>query len=221
MARAVQQNFTKGEIAPEMEARFDLSAYQVGLRRARNCMVVKTGGIRKRMGTRYIADAISNPSRLIPFQFSNEQGYALEFGQATMRPLAFGGAILEPANGLSVVSITNANPAVAVVTNNGFTVGRQVYFVDIEGMTEINGRFITIIGKPDANTLILDIDTTNFGVFTGSAGGDVNVTPPVPPTPPVVPPVLPPPPDPPVGSGGGGGFDDGGSFHDDSGKNQN
>lgn len=206
MPRQWQTNFSKGEISPEAEGRFDLSAYQVGCRQAVNVNIRRTGGLSKRMGTRFVAPSLSDQAKMVPFQFSDEQAYALEFGQAYMRPMALGGAILEQPNGLAVISITKGNPTVIQVQNHGFLVGDEVYFKDIEGMSQINDRFLTITAVGDANHFSVDIDSTAFDNFTGSGGGDTNATVPTPPTPPVVPPPIVEPDPPPTGTGSGGGY---------------
>lgn len=215
--RSAATNFTKGELSPEVESRFDLPLYQAGLRRARNVKIRRTGGVSKRMGTRFVAEASANPARLIPFQFSNTQAYALELSQALMRPLALGGAVLETK--LTVTAITKAANAKITAAYHGYSVGDQVYLTDIEGMVEINDRFLTVMSVPDQNNFTVDFDSTNAGTFTGDSGG---ITRPTPPDPPPTPPTVPPPivtPDPPdVGSGSGGIFSGGvwhgiGDFH--------
>jgi hypothetical protein len=206
--RAAILNFTKGELSPELESRFDLPMYQAGLRQALNVKIKRTGGVSRRMGTRFVAEALSNPARLFPFQFSDQQAYALEFGQAYMRPLALGGAVLE--DGLKITAITKASNAQLTIAYHGYSVGDQLYIKSDDpaafGMSEILDRWLTVLTVPDANTITVDFDSTSatdFGVDTGT----VNPGPPPPPPPP--PPVPPPPtiPDPPaVGSGSGGGY---------------
>lgn len=204
--RAALLNFTKGVIAPELEARFDLPAYQAGLRQALNVKIRRTGGVSKRMGTRYVAHALGTTSRLLPFQFSDDQAYALEFEQALMRPYALGGAILE--EGLKVTAITRAANAQVTAAYHGYSVGDQLYFKDIPGMVEINDRFLTVVSVIDDNNFTLDIDSTNFSLFVNTDTGTVRVGPPAaPPAPPTVPPVLTPPTGPDVGSGSSGGYD--------------
>lgn len=205
-------NFSKGEIAPELEARFDTSAYQAGLRRARNVRIRRTGGVMKRMGTRFVAECLSTTAvRLIPFQFSDSQAYALEFGQGYMRPAALGGVVLE--EDLAVTAITKDVNAKVTVAFHGYSVGDQVYFSDIEGMSEINDRFLTVVSVLDANNFRVDFNSQNAGTFTGSGGGTVRTgTPAPPPPPPPVPPPPPPPEPPEVGGGGGGGYDGDGKW---------
>lgn len=211
--RAALLNFSKGEIAPELEARFDLSAYQVGLRRAENVKIRRTGGVSKRMGTRFVSECLSSTARLFPFQFSDEQGYALEFGQAYMRPLALGGAVLE--EGLKITAITKAANAQLTAAFHGYTVGQQIYIKSSDpatfGMHEILDRWLTVLTVPSANTFTVDINSTNFTAF-GSDTGTVRVgVPDPPPVPPPVPAPAPAPPPPTVGSGSGGGYTGGGT----------
>ena len=210
--RAALLNFTKGEISPELESRFDLPAYQAALRRATNVKIRRTGGISKRMGTRFVSECLSGVAGLLNFQFSDDQGYALEFGQGYMRPLAYGGAVLE--EGLKINAITKAANAQITIPFHAYLVGQQIYLTSDDpaafGMHEILDRWLTVVSVVDANNFTVDIDSTgfsNFGVDTGT----VRVGAPAPPPadPPVPPPIAEP--DPPeIGSGSGGGYGIGG-----------
>lgn len=206
--RAALLNFSKGEISPEMEARFDMAAYQVGLRTARNVKIRRMGGVSKRMGTRFVAEALSETGKLFPFQFSDEQGYALEFGQAYMRPLALGGAVLE--EGLKVTAITKAANAKITAAFHGYSVDDQVYLKsensEAFGMYEILDRWLTVISVQSASQFTVDIDSTGFSTFGVDTGTVRTGAPAPPPTPPVVPPPATAPPPPTTGTGGGGGY---------------
>lgn len=211
--RSVQSNFTRGEVAPEIEARFDVSAYASGLRRARNVRVRKTGGVSKRMGTRFVAMALGQETavRLAPFQFSDEQAYALELGQAYMRPVALGGMVL--AEGLQVTAISNEAQAKITAAYHAYEVGDPVYLRLVEGMTEINDRFLTVVEVVDENNFRVDFDSRAAGVFTASGGGVTRPgTPPPPPPAPAVPPPASLPSPPVVGGGGSGGYNDQGEW---------
>lgn len=199
--RAALLNFSKGEISPEVEARFDLEVSKAALRKAENVIIRRTGGVRKRPGSRYVATSLSSAPRLYPFQFSDTQAYCLEFANALMRPLAFGGAVLE--TGLKVTAITNAVTAQVTCAYHGYSVGDQVWFDSVQGMTGINGRFLNVVTVIDANNFTVNYDSTDDGAFTTDTGGVVNSAPPSPPPPP--PPVPPPPPSPPPPTVGGGG----------------
>jgi hypothetical protein len=219
--RAALLNFTKGEISPELDARFDLSAYQVGLRRARNVKIKRTGGVSKRMGTRFVAEALGATARLFPFQFNDEQGYALEFGQAYMRPLALGGAVLETAslidlNGLKVIAITKGLTTNIQVNYHAYLAGDQVYLKSDDpatfGMVEILDRWLTVLSVPDGNHIVVDYDSTNATNFGSDVGTNRVGAPAAPPAPPTVPAPLDPPAPPEIGSGSGGGYTSGGGL---------
>ena len=57
--------------------------------------VLRQGALRKRPGTQFIAEvkASAMKTRLIPFTFSTEQAYVLEFGERYIRVYANGGRI--------------------------------------------------------------------------------------------------------------------------------
>lgn len=159
------------------------------------------------MGTRFVAECLADTARLFPFQFSDEQGYALEFGQAYMRPLALGGAVLE--EGLKITAITKAVQAKITAALHGYSAGQQVYLKsddpDAFGMIEILDRWLTVVSVQDADNFTVDIDSTGFAVFATDTGV-VRSVPVADPTPPAVPTPLPEPVPPVIGSGSGGGY---------------
>lgn len=208
--RIAQPNFSKGELAPHLWGRFDVDAYQTAVRKARNCYVLKYGGLEKRPGTRFVAEVLddSGPVRLIPFQFSIEQTYALEMGQGYMRVAALGGLVLNEQ--LAITSITNEAQAKITAAYHGYSVGNQVYLSGIAGDLgeELNGRIATVSAVVDANNFRIDISTVDMAAFTTADGGITRTGAPDPdPDPPTVPPVVTPPDPPPTGGGGGDGRD--------------
>lgn len=92
----MQNSFTGGEFSPVMDARQDLERYQTGLKTMRNFYALPHGAAVNRPGTYYIADAIHHDkrSRLIPFQFSEEQSYPIEFGEGRCRFFYDGGQVV-------------------------------------------------------------------------------------------------------------------------------
>lgn len=98
----IQPSFAGGEISPNVYGRVDLAKYAVALRRCRNFIVRQYGGIENRPGTRFIAEAKypDRKCRLIPFQFSTVQTYALEFGHLYMRVFKDGGQVLTTGNAI-------------------------------------------------------------------------------------------------------------------------
>lgn len=93
---AMQASFAGGEISPNLYGRVDLERYASSLRRCRNFMVRQFGGVDNRAGFRFLGEAknSSQKCRLIPFQFSVSQTFALEFGTGYMRVWANGAPVL-------------------------------------------------------------------------------------------------------------------------------
>lgn len=205
MLRTGQPNFSKGELSDELVARIDVASYQSGLRRAENVIILKYGGITKRPGTRLVAEVYDDDGvRLMPFQFSLEQTYALEMGQGYMRPCVNGGLVIEDQQ--TITAITTGATTEIEAAYHGYAIDDQVFFSGISGTEELNGRVGKVTAVADADHFTVDIDSTGFGAFTADSGGTAHVSPPPPPPPPPpVPPPSPPPPPPPVIGGGGGG----------------
>lgn len=280
--RVGQANFSKGEVGEDLVARIDVAAYGTGLRRARNVTILKYGGVTKRPGTRFVAEAyqdsfdatftgsidgdtltvvvdgghpitgtiyigmtlsgdgipdgltivdfgtgagaagtyivsaaqdpaiaqteiagtMESPVRLMPFQFSLTQTYALEMGQGYMRPAANGGLVIE--DKLTIEAITLGATTMIQAAYHEYEVGDQVYLSGIEGTVELNGRVARVLSVADAAHFTIDVDSTGFSAFTADNDGTTRVgPPPPPPPPPPVPPAPPPPPPPPTGGGGG------------------
>lgn len=203
--RFAQPSFSKGELAPDLYGRFDVDAYPQSLRKARNVVVLKYGGVTKRPGTRLVAEVYdgSQPVRLVPFKFSIEQAYALELGQGYMRVAAGGGLVLNEE--LAITGITNEAQARVTAAFHGYSVGQHVFLSGISGALgeELNFRFFPVVAIVDDNVFRIDLDTSALPAFTGATGGISRTVEPDPdPTDPVVPDPVDPPPPPPTGGGG-------------------
>ncbi len=80
-------SFTAGELSPQMEGRTDFQKYFNGCTRLENFVVLPHGPVTRRPGTYHIAEIKNSAAktRLIPFEFSTEQTYVLEFGNQYIR----------------------------------------------------------------------------------------------------------------------------------------
>jgi len=89
----LQSNLTGGEITPRLHGRTDIDRYANAARKLVNAHPVIHGGARRRAGTRfYKASKISaKRSRLIPFVYSRDTAYMLEFGDGYVRVHGAGG----------------------------------------------------------------------------------------------------------------------------------
>lgn len=79
-ASTILTSFASGELSSTLFARVDLDKYHSGVAKGRNFFVDYRGGMTNRAGTKFIgACAALTNVRLIPFIFSRDQSYVLEF----------------------------------------------------------------------------------------------------------------------------------------------
>lgn len=99
MAKAspIQNSFNAGELSPQLKGRADLEKYKNGCDILENFLPQIFGPAQKRPGTRFVIETkdSSKASRLIPFEFSAEQAFAIEVGDEYMRFHAEGGTLLQ------------------------------------------------------------------------------------------------------------------------------
>lgn len=90
-----QTNFTAGEISPRLMGRTDIDRYGNSAKQMVNAYPVIHGGAKRRDGTRFVAATkfAAKKSRLIPFVFSRDDAYMLEFGDLYMRAFKNGAAL--------------------------------------------------------------------------------------------------------------------------------
>jgi hypothetical protein len=105
--RLFQPSLAGGELSPSLYGRVDIKKYAVALRRCRNFLVHRTGGISNRAGFAYLGDVADHAvcPALVPFRFnaSADQVCMLEFGDYTMRVWYQGGLVLDEAEQVVVV----------------------------------------------------------------------------------------------------------------------
>ena len=87
MPRSTQQlnAFNSGEVTPALGGRSDTEQYPYFVKTLENMFVEKHGGVKSRGGLQYVNDARGSKVRLVPFVFSREQSYVLEFGDRYIR----------------------------------------------------------------------------------------------------------------------------------------
>jgi hypothetical protein len=83
----ILNSFNAGEFSPRMKARTDLEKYASGAETIENFIIQREGGLIRRSGTRYVAplDDMTKKSILIPFIFSTDDAYAIEFSENLIR----------------------------------------------------------------------------------------------------------------------------------------
>jgi hypothetical protein len=105
-------NFTRGELSPLCTGRVDYQGYFDGATELTNFLVRVQGPITRRPGSMYVATAKggTSPVRVIPFEFSTEQAYVLEFGDYYIRVFRDRGQVLS-SGGTTAYEIATPYPA--------------------------------------------------------------------------------------------------------------
>ena len=99
----IQPSFAGGELSPSLWGRVDLNKYATGLRRLENFVVHPHGGVSRRPGMRFVAEA-KGKCRLVAFQYNAEQNYILEFGNKYVRFFKDGQPVMKGAVPYEVVT---------------------------------------------------------------------------------------------------------------------
>ncbi len=106
--RLIHNSFNAGEISPVMYGRQDFPRYQNGVETLENWFLQTQGGVSRRWGTKYIADAkvMSSAVRIIPFEFSSEVFCLIELGHLYIRihRISPAGASVDVSTGLTLYS---------------------------------------------------------------------------------------------------------------------
>ncbi|NQV79776.1 MAG: hypothetical protein HQ495_04435 [Alphaproteobacteria bacterium] len=160
----IQTQFNSGELSPEMYGRTDLGQYRESVRTMENFVPLRAGPARRRPGMRFIAEAANqaNPSRLIPFQFSVEQAYVLEFaGDGTIRFYADQGQVVFDRD------ITNGAFTSDIAGWSNTSAGTGTISHDAD-----NGR-LNLAGGGGGNEARAEQSIANLGVATYTLSVDV------------------------------------------------
>lgn len=166
-------SFSNGELSPDLFGRVDLQAFHRSAATMRNMFVNYKGGASSRAGTAFVGrckqPGTSLPPRDIPFRYSLDINYVLEFGEQYMRVKYQGAYITE--SGFTVTDATQANPCVLTVPGHNFSPGDWIFVNNVEGMTELNERTF-IIQSVNGDDIILrsileaPVNSINYSAYT-------------------------------------------------------
>lgn len=109
MGELLQASFSRGEVSPGIYGRVDIPQYQISLRKLVNFFVRPTGGVSNRAGTQYVYESDSAgdfSAVLIPFVYSIDISYVLEF---------YAGFVRVSQNGASVTTVATPYSAIDVL----------------------------------------------------------------------------------------------------------
>ena len=111
-----------------------------------------------------LEDTAKDPVRLIPFEFSTDQAYVLEFGRGYMRVMKDGGVVLESAT-KAISATTNATPVVVTTATHGYSDGDEV-FITGTGIPALDSKY----------WYIKVLTSTTFQLIGSTAPGSTSAT---------------------------------------------
>lgn len=156
MAQASYQvtNFLGGEWSQFAQGRTDKPTYRGAMNVCLNCFPMETGANVRRPGSLFLASTyLSQPARLIPFEFKQNAPYMCEFTNGALR--FYAGAQLAATNdGQNILAISTANPPVVqTATAHGWSTNDMVEIINTNVYELQNRQF-----------LITVVDTTHFAI---------------------------------------------------------
>lgn len=181
MARVnvLTNNFTSGEMSPKLLGQTNLEAYGSALVEQRNFMTQPTGGLTRRPGSRYAGSVkfANLITRLMPFQFSSLQSYALELGDFYIRFWTQGAQLqannlpyelISPFANTDVMGLQSAQSAdIVYFSHSNYAPQMLSRFADtnwtIQNITFIDGPYLAV-------------NTTTTTVQASNTSGTVTLT---------------------------------------------
>ena len=172
--KPIKNNFNKGELSPQMDARTDLTHYYNGCATMSNAIPIATGGFIARPGSQYIAKAKS-ACNLVPFEFSAADTMILEMGNLYIRFYKDDDRVMVDSVTIIGITLPSGSEVSVEATTHLLTTGDVVRFTSVGGTTELNYLGLNTeftITKTDANNFTLDgTDGDDYTAWT--AGGTV------------------------------------------------
>lgn len=165
----MQTAFNGGEFSPRLEGRVDLQRYASSCKVLKNFIPTIAGPAEKRPGTHFVVNAIGADSKLVPFEFSIEQAYVVEFGVGRCRFHRNEGVVLDPGSFAIDNIVVGATTQISTTASHGYLTGDTVFVTGVTGTLgpRINNRFWTVT-QIDADDFTIPFNST--GLTHSSAG---------------------------------------------------
>jgi hypothetical protein len=178
VASQTQNAFSAGELSALLLGRQDIKKYGSGLYVCLNAVPLSQGAWTRRPGTAYLHQTKFNDreSRVVPFEYSVEQTYILEFGHLYIRFFSSHGILTNTEQ--SITSISKASPGVVTKVAHGYSNGNRLYLSDIVGMTQLGNREVIVAGATADTFTMTDTDGTainTLGYDTFTSGNMASI----------------------------------------------
>lgn len=91
---SLRNAFNGGELSPQLQLRADLDVFSRGCACVENFDIGQTGGVSRRRGFRFFAEAQGADSRLFSYRYRNDERYLVEVGTQKLRVYSAGGGLV-------------------------------------------------------------------------------------------------------------------------------
>lgn len=171
--------FNAGEFSPLMEGQTNLDRYPYSLKRLLNTVALIQGPACRRPGTRMVAPAWRNdiPLKSLPFVFSDEQAWKLEFQDGRLRFINDDGLLTYPPQ----LAEMDSNSGFLAVNDLSFgdliaaVIGDELFLTGWAGGAPFNNRAVTITAV-DGDYYTTDFAYTGAYVKGGTAARVYHIT---------------------------------------------
>lgn len=119
---------------------------------------------------RNIYKPVSSPAVTMKRNAGSFAGFSIDYKSGT--------AFLTPDISKLISNITQAvTPTVTTTTAHGFAVGDKIWIKNVNGMTQINDRVVTVLSTPLTTTFTIDVDTSAFNAYASAGEAEKHVQP--------------------------------------------
>lgn len=135
-------NFNGGEVSEKLYSRVDHDKYPSWLETCSNFILTPQGMASKRTGSIFTGacESADFASELIPFEYSEDENYILEFTKTGIRFYTNDGLILEASQAGTLIDATSISLAA-----HGYQIGQYVYLTGMSASNQ-NGRAVLVTG---------------------------------------------------------------------------
>lgn len=165
----IRNSFNGGELSPEMQMRADVEIYERGCELLENFDVKQTGGVTRRRGFRYVADAQGSDSRIFCYRYRNDVRYLVEIGRSKLivrdtegalvaefthswSPDAVRGMYTLQVNALLLLLSSNSYPMQLICgTDGAWTLDTYTFKVPPWRHTSYRDEGVTVVKRSDGN----------------------------------------------------------------------
>jgi hypothetical protein len=155
-------NVFEGEFSPLAEGRTDIERYGRAMRYMSNMIPCRTGPAIGRSGTYYEVRCmdVTKPSKILPFEYNEEETLGLEFGHFKLRFLyEYNGVAAHREVAVTVISAVA--PFTYTAVGHDAVIGESVVFSGFPGAYNVNGVIATITNVAG------DVITTDYTANVG------------------------------------------------------